>query len=358
MLRILYVGDRVGKIQSGCNSVNLRNISMLERLPDVSFDFAYLAKHVPVWCKLLLWMGWLTPAVRRRVIKCLKTTHYDYVFLSSSLMGRLAWSIKKRFPHIKIVCCYHNIEKQYAREFLRVSGWSHLPFYLGAVYNERLMIRSADVNMVLNERDSRLMQREYGRTADVILPVAYEDAFDEEKCREVYRHTDLSEPIYLFVGSAFFANVEGIRWFVRNVMPSIKGRLIIAGKGMDAYTNEFSSDRVQVIGYVEDLSVLYYKATAVVLPIFSGGGMKTKTAEALMYGRTIVGTPEAFEGYELTEKAMYCCRTADEFIQTLNQIADLPRADVCYNVVSRQAYAADYSFDAVFRKFKSIFSNR
>lgn len=354
-MRVLYVGDRVEKIQSGCNSVNLRNISMLERLPDVSFDFAYLAKHVPFWCKLLLWTGWLTPAVRRHIIKYLRTTHYDYVFLSSSLMGRLAWSIKRRFPHIKIVCCYHNIEKQYAREFLRVSGWSHLPFYLGAAYNERLMIRSADVNMVLNERDSKLMQREYGRAADVILPVAYEDTFDEDKCREIHQQSDLSEPVYLFVGSAFFANIDGVRWLIHHVVPGVKGRFVIAGRGMEAYKEEFSSDRVQVIGYVEDLSALYYAATAAVFPIFSGGGMKTKTAEALMYGRTIVGTPEAFEGYELTEGAMYCCRTAGEFIQTLNQIADLPRVDSCYNVVSRQAYAADYSFEAVFRKFKSIF---
>lgn len=44
--------------------------------------------------------------------------------------------------------------------------------------------------------------------------------------------------------------------------------------------------------------------------------MKTKTAEALMYGKTIIGTKEAFEGYVLDEKAMKLCSNAQEFIDT------------------------------------------
>lgn len=39
-----------------------------------------------------------------------------------------------------------------------------------------------------------------------------------------------------------------------------------------------------------------------VMPIFSGSGMKVKTAEALMYGKFLIGTKEAFEGYEIDEK--------------------------------------------------------
>jgi len=37
----------------------------------------------------------------------------------------------------------------------------------------------------------------------------------------------------------------------------------------------------------------------VILPIISGSGMKTKTAEALMYGKSIIGIKEAFEGYKM-----------------------------------------------------------
>ena len=38
-------------------------------------------------------------------------------------------------------------------------------------------------------------------------------------------------------------------------------------------------------------------AALVIAPIFDGSGMKTKVAEALMHGKHVVGTPEAFSGY-------------------------------------------------------------
>lgn len=42
-----------------------------------------------------------------------------------------------------------------------------------------------------------------------------------------------------------------------------------------------------------------YNADFLIAPIFEGSGMKLKTAEALMYGKTVFGTTEAFEGYDV-----------------------------------------------------------
>ena len=47
--------------------------------------------------------------------------------------------------------------------------------------------------------------------------------------------------------------------------------------------------------------------------------MKTKTAEALMFGKKIIGTPEAFSGYEgITNEVGRVCNSADEFIDAIN----------------------------------------
>ena len=40
-----------------------------------------------------------------------------------------------------------------------------------------------------------------------------------------------------------------------------------------------------VVGEVESLAQWYHDAYFVVAPIFDGSGMKTKVAEALMYGK-------------------------------------------------------------------------
>ena len=53
----------------------------------------------------------------------------------------------------------------------------------------------------------------------------------------------------------------------------------------------------------------YRGALAVVAPIRSGSGMKTKVAEALMHGKRVVGLPEAFVGYGPEVLAANHCAT-------------------------------------------------
>jgi hypothetical protein len=57
--------------------------------------------------------------------------------------------------------------------------------------------------------------------------------------------------------------------------------------------------RVQSQGGIQRLFGEYrrslHRRPAVVCPIYAGSGMKTKTVEALKYGKYIFATPEAFE---------------------------------------------------------------
>ena len=61
---------------------------------------------------------------------------------------------------------------------------------------------------------------------------------------------------------------------------------------MEFLRDEFCGiDRLQVLGYVEDLNKLYASVRFMVMPILSGSGMKVKTAEALKYGKFIFASP-------------------------------------------------------------------
>ena len=62
----------------------------------------------------------------------------------------------------------------------------------------------------------------------------------------------------LFVGSNFFGNTDGLKWFIENVLPKTEIHLTIVGNGMSkAFSN---SDRITVFDFVEDLSVFYKEA--------------------------------------------------------------------------------------------------
>lgn len=340
-MKILYIGPKVLKVMTGGDSVNKRNEDILKNILQDDFLTFYIDKpENSIFQKLKGYLGGINESNIAEIINVILKNNISCVFLSQSFYGKLCQKLKAYFPNLKIITFYHNIEKHYAREYLRVAGLNHYPFYLLATYNERLTMKYSTYNFVLNQRDSLLMHDIYKKTSDFTLPVSYKDVLDESK---IIRESN-SQLKILFVGTAFFGNLPGIEFFVKKVMPYVNAELIIVGKGMDNYKTKFeTSKNIKVLGFVEDLSLYYYCASIVVAPIFSGGGMKTKIAEALMYGKTILGTKEAFEGYEKNNLVTIECNTADEFISTINQLDSNISP---FNEIARELYKKHYD-DAI-----------
>ena len=80
-------------------------------------------------------------------------------------------------------------------------------------------------------------------------------------------------------------------------------------------------NNVRIVGGVDDLGEYYRRAIAIIMPIFSGSGMKVKTAEAMMYGKPIVATDEALIGYNVDDiEGIYRCNSAEDFTLAMNKI--------------------------------------
>ena len=352
-MKILYIGPNVDKIASGADAVNKRNELILSQCRAIELYRFFLESEVNIIDKIQGYLGGSTNGDMKPIIELITKEKINVIFISHSLLGKLSYIIKKHFPSIKIITFFHNIEIHYAKEYLRVSGYSHLPFYLLAKYNEIYSINYSDYYLVLNSRDDKLLQETYSVRSHLVLPVSYEDKFEEN------RAVLSSENIVtlLFVGVDFFPNVEAMRFFIKHVLPFVDAKLIIVGKGMDNYKHEFLSliedvSKIEVNGFVDDLAQYYYNASAVIAPIFSGGGMKTKIAEALMYGKTVIGTSEAFEGYKKDDRSMKVCDTKEEFINILNEKNTLSFGK--FNKISREIFLNNYDFMAVTTKFNSF----
>ena len=86
------------------------------------------------------------------------------------------------------------------------------------------------------------------------------------------------------------------------------------------------------------------------LPVTAGGGMKVKTAEALKYGKYIIGTNEALEGYEVTDEVATICTSKNDFINAI-QTFKLPYK---FNPSSRLLFKQKYSFEASINNFYKL----
>lgn len=248
------------------------------------------------------------------VLKHVLQLNCDMIFFDRSLMGFLPNKLPKR---IKQILFLHNIEvDRLWCQFRKVSNWFLI---LPVRIAESVAVKNADVIITLNNRDATALKKWYGRDSDLRLPITFHDSFAFSKIGKNFV-TDLTMPLQLlFVGSYFWANVIGITWFVDFVLPHVNAVLTVAGRGMDKLTQKLARNNVKVVGTVVDLSEYYYRADAVVSPILSGGGMKVKTAEALMYGKPMFATDEALEGYEVEgQKNIFRCNTPQEFISAIN----------------------------------------
>lgn len=257
------------------------------------------------------------PSEYKKICRYVQDINPDILFLDSSLVGRV---LKKINPNIIKIVFFHNVESEFAKHKMQKCGIQYFPFYLVSLFNEQAAVRFSDRIICLNNRDADLLKRLYKADTDLILPISFEDRFDENNvlCSN-------NEKKLLFIGSLFPPNYYGIKWFVDEVMGELTDfTLTIVGKGFEKKEKELSRENVAVIGTVDSLDEYYYKFAAVVMPILYGDGMKVKTAEAMMFGKTIFATDEALEGYDTQEIAsgLYICNDRQSFIQKIRSAFD------------------------------------
>ena len=292
----------------------------------------------------------LTPKRVKEIVKMAE--EYDVVFVDRSVFGIVAKRLKEKGYQGRVVCFFHNVEAIYfAAKYssrLNPMRWLVVPC---ADRNDRWSCRYADSIIALSTRDDDELWKRYHRRADQLIPVAFVDRYK----RDTYTsETTAERPLCVFLGSYFPANVEGIEWFVKEVLPRVDIRMQIVGKGMERLKEaEWMRARtIEVLSNVPDLGPLFEAADVMVLPIFKGSGMKVKTCESLMYGKNIIGTPEAWSGYELDyAKAGACCLTADEFVAAINDFCQHPRPR--HNAYSRKVFLEQYSAERMVSKFRA-----
>ncbi|GHV17826.1 mannosyltransferase [Spirochaetia bacterium] len=356
----IFVVNSKNRIKNGQETVTQRNMELLKQ----HFGYTniceyniynYSSKFFIFLYSLIGYCGGLTPKMKKHIRTKVLLGNYDYLFIDSSGYSSLVKYLQK---YIKIIVMFHNVEvnifldKQKNIFFLKKLGY--IPIIGIMFYSEMMAIKYSNKVITLNKRDSDELFRIYKRKADYILPVSLNDSFDINKA-ELYDKVDNTRKI-LFVGGDFFGNTEGLFWFIEECMNEINAELIIVGHGMERYQNKYQNKKVQFVGYVSDIGLYYYDADVVVLPIISGSGMKTKTCEALMYGKTMFGTTEAFEGYDYLDVKNngWLCNTADEFIFKINKYLDEKHSKI--NIYSRQVFINNYETSKLVSAMAQIFS--
>lgn len=367
MKKILFVSSRLEKERkNGAYLVAKRNLDNLKSIFKNIQIYKVSQKNIFFRIISICMFNRLESSsikVEREILEKIKKNKYTIIFLDGSGYGYLSEKIKKNFPNIKIIVFCHDINFYLyssiiseERNFLRKLKAKKEKY--NSEINENKVFKNADKIITLNKRDTKLLKDKYGYDTSKEIGITFEDT---EVKNIKYDNLINNDFILLFVGVAnFIPNISGLEFFIQNVLPAINVKLFVVGKGMEKYRKDFekANEKIKVIGTVENIEEYYLKADAVVAPIFIGGGMKVKTGEALMYGKSIFGTIEAFQGYEIDyEKIGGVCNTAEEFIEKINNYIRYWKNNgrPKMNNYANEIFIKKYSYNFSIKKFKKLF---
>jgi sugar transferase (PEP-CTERM/EpsH1 system associated) len=167
---------------------------------------------------------------------------------------------------------------------------------------ERQVAARADVSLFVSEAEAALFRSAADLPGSDIraLHNGVDLRFYDPAAAAAAASADAPHPLIVFTGQMDYApNVEAVKWFAEQVLPSIPGAsFAIVGRNPADSVRRLASDRVIVTGAVDDVRAWLAAADVVAAPLLTARGVQNKVLEAMAMARPVVATPAAFEGIE------------------------------------------------------------
>jgi polysaccharide biosynthesis protein PslH len=271
---------------------------------------------------------------RNALIHALTTNEFDFVQLETLFMCPYTRTIREH-SHAKIILRAHNIEHliwhRIARETKNpVKKWylHHLARTLE--HYEKDVLCMLDGILAITNTDAEYFRSELaGQTLHklptdncqlpAITPVQsavptssfshipiidLPFGINPSACSDFRGKVEF--PSLFSIGSMnWIPNQEGIRWFLNNVWGDVQNqfpglRYYIAGRGMPQWMLTIKDPNVIVLGEVENAREFIDSKAIMIVPLFSGSGIRVKIIEGMAAGKTIISTSIGAEGIRCT----------------------------------------------------------
>lgn len=197
---------------------------------------------------------------------------------------------------------------------------------------ERMVCQRAAVVVAVSEQDRQALLALDPALQIVVAP----HGVDVERYRPSLSGAGRSNvhPELLFTGTMDFRpNVDAATWFCSEILPRVREHvpnvhLTIAGRSPTAAVRALESSAVTVTGAMPDDLPYFQQATAFVLPMRYGGGVRLKLLQALAVGLAVVSTEMGAEGVPVRDREhLLVARQPEAFAQAVVRVlTDRPLA--------------------------------
>ena len=289
--------------------------------------------------------AWVDAAMKRRTI--------ERIVAFSSPMAQYA----VRFQHARRVVDFCDIDSDKWRQFSERKGWPMRWLYRresrALLAYEREIAASWDASLFVSASEAALFRTlapESGARIGHFNIGVDTDYFSP--------HLDFTKPyprgerVLVFTGAMdYWPNIDAVQWFAQAVFPRLldacpRLRFYIVGARPTAAVQALAQQYgVVVTGAVPDIRPYLQYAALAVAPLRVARGVQTKVLEAMAMARTVVVSPQAFEGIDARAGAeLLVADGADAFIDRV--AAALTREDRALGMAARARIESAYRWPA------------
>lgn len=275
----------------------------------------------------------------KELMQLLQEKKFDVVQLEGLYVCPYIPVIRK-YSDAKIIYRAHNIEHEIWKRTSKLSkGFTRL--YLKNLAKrikrfEKNILNSYDLLVPITERDGEILEKIGNEKPMHVSPTGIDTT------ALVPHSKNLEHPSVFHIGSLEWApNQEGLIWFVQKCWPQINRRFpdlkfYVAGRNApDWLIRKIKGPNIIFKGEVTDAYEFMNSKSIMVVPLFSGSGMRIKIIEGMALGKPIVSTTIGTEGISTTSgKNIMIANNEDEFAR---QIQNLICKNEIYDQISRNA---------------------
>ena len=237
----------------------------------------------------------------KRLSEILQENDFDIIQMESIFLIDYLPVIRK-YSKAKIVLRAPNVEYMIWERMAEAESNPLKKLYLKLLSRrlkreETNVLNRFDAIYTLTRNDMEILRRHGARVPMTFIPTGLDVS------KTIDTQDDNEEELSVFhIGALdWMPNQEGLRWFLSEVWPYVSAnfpevKFYIAGRRPPEWIENLQEKNVVVLGEVEDAGAFIKKHPVMVVPLFSGSGMRVKIIEGMMLGRAVVSTAVGAEG--------------------------------------------------------------
>ena len=235
-----------------------------------------------------------------KLIAILQHNEFDIIQLETLYLAPYVDTIR-RYSKAKIVMRSHNVEHEIWKRIAENTATSAKKMYLQLLTKrlenfELQYLNKYDMMVAITQRDLNFFKKLGCSIPAHVSPIGLNTA------DYLPSEPTVAKTTFSFIGSLdWMPNMEGLRWVLEKVWPKVlkkapHAEFHIAGKNAPDYLLNGQWDQVFVHGEVPDAAAFINQHDVMLVPLFSGSGMRVKILEGMALGRVVLSTQLGLEG--------------------------------------------------------------